>query len=102
MRTGAAGLERVGYWLLKARPACNLAPAFNERRGALWVRMMAHRTAPKLAAFEAEVEELRVLLGLTHPAPGEPYDPDIERELSRILRCLEAVEAAAAVAGALG
>jgi hypothetical protein len=102
MRTGAPGLERVGYWLLKARPARNLAPAFNERRGALWVRMMAHRTAPKLAEFEAEVERLHVLLGLTHPAPGEPYDPKIERELSRILRCLESAENAAAVAGLLG
>lgn len=95
MRTGAPGLERVGYWLLRA--ACNLAPAFNERRGALWVRMMAHRTAPTLAEFDAEVEALRVLLGLTHPAVGAPYDPKIERELTRCLRCLEAAEAAADV-----
>jgi hypothetical protein len=79
-----------------------MAPAFNERQGALWCRFLAQRTLPKPTEFEAEIEALRDLLVADEPPYGELYDEATERELNRSLRCLDAAEVAAYDAGLLG
>jgi hypothetical protein len=102
LRLAVPGLELVGYWLLKARTPTGFAPAFNDRRLALWCRLGRHRL-PTAIEFEAEIEALRDLLVADEPPPGVPYDDEAtERELSRSLRCLDAAEAAAFDAGLLG
>lgn len=106
-RFATPGLERVGYWLLAARAPTGIATAFNERRGALWVLLQARRTLPKPTEFEAEVEALRDLLVADPQPPGLPdeaaaeLEAEVERELTRSLRCLNAAEVAAAEAGLL-
>ncbi len=102
LRLAAPGLERVGYWLLKARTPTGMCPAFNERRGALWCRLLARRTLPKPTEFEDEIEALRDLLVADEPPHGALYDAVTERELNRSLRCLDAAEVAAHDAGLLG
>lgn len=101
LRLAVPGLEQVGYWLLKARTPTGVASAFNERRGALWCRLLARRTVPKPVEFEAEIEALRDLLVADEPPSGELYDAATERELNRSLRCLDAAEVAAHDAGLL-
>jgi hypothetical protein len=102
-RFATPGLERVGYWLLAARAPTGIATAFNERRGALWVLLQARRTVPKPTEFEAEIEALRDLLVADQQPPGLPDEAgvEVERELTRSLRCLNAAEVAAAEAGLL-
>lgn len=103
LRLAVPGLEQVGYWLLAARTPTGFAPAFNDRRLALWCRLGVRPRLPKAIEFEAEMEELRDLLVADEPPPGMPYDDEAtERELSRSLRCLDAAEAAAFDAGLLG
>ena len=102
LRLAVPGLEPVGYWLLKAMTPIGIAPAFNDRRFALWCRLGVRRRVPKAIEFEAEIEALRDLLVADEPPHGVLYDEATERELSRSLRCLDVAEAAAFDAGLLG
>lgn len=101
LRLAVPGLEQVGYWLLAARTPTGIAPAFNDRRLALFCRLGVRLKLPKAIEFEAEIEALRDLLVADEPPPGVLYDEATERELSRSLRCLDVVEAAAFDAGLL-
>jgi hypothetical protein len=59
-----APYEAVGQALLEARVRPDNGPpeGYNERRGALWARLLARRTMPKAKEFEAEWRELRATL----------------------------------------
>jgi hypothetical protein len=96
-RLATPGLEHVGYWLLKAATPPCLAPAFNQRRGELWVSVQAARTVPKPSKFETEMQALRDLLRERY---SRPFEEQTKRdEMVRSARCLDKVEAFAALAG---
>jgi hypothetical protein len=56
--------EAVGRALLAAHvlPAADPPDGYNDRRGALWARLLANRTLPKSKEFETEWGALRAML----------------------------------------
>jgi hypothetical protein len=56
--------EAVGLSLIEARvmPEHDPPAGYNDRRGRLWVRLLAHRTLPKSKEFEAEWRALHEML----------------------------------------
>lgn len=56
--------EAVGRALLAAHvlPGAKPPAGYNDRRGALWARLLAHRTLPKSKEFETEWRALRAML----------------------------------------
>ena len=98
-RFAASGLERVGFALLAAATPPRLAPAYNKRRGELWGRIQARRTAPTPGEFDAALRDLRDLLrDVAYPRGLRCDDADM-RSLVRAARCLDAVDLEASHAG---
>jgi hypothetical protein len=61
--TGVPPHQRVALALLRARAPHEHAPTgYNDARGRLWVRMLAHRTLPTADEFETEWRKLHAAL----------------------------------------
>ena len=73
--------EAVGRALMEAfvRPEASPPAGYNDRRGRLWVRLLAHRTLPKSPEFETEWRALHVMLTQAGAeAVGHPLTPALD------------------------
>jgi hypothetical protein len=74
--------EAVGLSLIEARvmPEHDPPAGYNDRRGRLWVRLLAHRTLPKSKEFEAEWRALHEMLTQAGAeTSGHPSGPHSKR-----------------------